>query len=269
LLESELFGHVKGAFTGASQDKAGIFELAQEGTLFLDDIANLDLGTQGKLLRVLEAHEYKPVGASRFNTTNVRVISATNCDLRAMVREGPFREDLYYRLNVFPIYIPPLRERKDDIPRLAYHFLRYFCRKTGKRIEGFAVDALDALVNYEWPGNVRQLKNVIERLVIMADGHVLDVLDLVDDLQAKPTWKRNAIPRTRRELMALKNRILEQTYGQIEKAFLIRALDASDRNITLAAENVGMKRSNFSALMKKHGLSSANSSPKPREGASV
>ena len=259
LLESELFGHVKGAFTGAIQDKAGIFELANDGTLFLDDIANLNLETQGKLLRVLESHEYKPVGASRFKTTNMRVISATNCDLKELVTKDTFREDLYYRLNVFPIFLPPLRERKDDIPRLAYHFLRHFCRETGKRIEGFSEEALEALVNHEWPGNVRQLKNVIERLVILADRQVLELLDLIDDLQKKRSWRRDSVPRTRQELMAEKKRILGETYHRIEKAFLIKALEASNRNITLAAKKVGMKRSNFSALMKKHHLSTQDS----------
>jgi two-component system NtrC family response regulator len=255
LLESELFGHVKGAFTGAIQDKAGIFELANDGTLFLDDIANLNPETQGKLLRVLESHEYKPVGSSRFKTTNMRVISATNCDLKEMVRKNAFREDLYYRLNVFPIFLPPLRERKDDIPRLAYHFLRHFCKETGKRIEGFSEEALDALMNYEWPGNVRQLKNVIERLVILADRQVLELLDLLDDLQKKRSWRGDSVPGTRQELMAEKKRILGQTYHQLEKAFLIKALEVSNHNITLAAKKVGMKRSNFSALMKKHHLS--------------
>lgn len=146
LLESELFGHVRGAFTGAVQDKAGVFEVAHGGTLFLDDVANLSLETQGKLLRVLEMREYKPVGTSHIKKANVRIIAATNKDLKAMVDEGSFREDLYYRLNVFLLLLPPLRERKNDIPKLAYHFLRHFCRKTGKRIEGFTDDALDLLV---------------------------------------------------------------------------------------------------------------------------
>jgi DNA-binding NtrC family response regulator len=252
LLESELFGHVKGAFTGALHDKAGIFELAHDGTLFLDDVANLSLDTQGKLLRVLEAREYKPVGGTHFKTTNVRFISATNCDLAAMVNQGTFREDLYYRLNVFPIFLPPLRERRDDIPGLAYFFLKHFCKKTGKRIEGLTEDAIEALLNHDWPGNIRQLKNVIERLVIMADRGVVDVLDLVDDLQTKRYWKADAVPATRQELMALKKRILDQTFGQFEKMFLVRALEECNWSITLAARKVGMKRSNFSVLMKRH-----------------
>jgi DNA-binding NtrC family response regulator len=255
LLESELFGHVKGAFTGATQDKAGIFEVAHDGTLFLDDVANLTLEIQGKLLRVLEVYEYKPVGASHVKKTNVRIIAATNKDLRAMVEEGTFRDDLFYRLNVFPIFLPPLHERKDDIPKLAYHFLRHFCRKTGKRIEGFSDDALEMLVNHEWPGNVRQLKNVVERLVIMADRDILDSLDLLEPIQMKGFLKGDSIPETLEELRAIKKQLLEDNYGQLEKAFLLKALKTCEGNITHAAEKVGMQRSNFSALMKKHKIS--------------
>ncbi len=255
LLESELFGHVKGAFTGATQDKAGIFEMAHDGTLFLDDVANLTLEIQGKLLRVLEECEYKPVGASHVKKTNVRIIAATNKELRAMVDEGTFREDLFYRLNVFPIFLPPLQHRKDDIPKLAYHFLRHFCRKTGKRIEGFSDEALEILVNHEWPGNVRQLKNVVERLVIMADRDILDSLDLLEPIQMKGFLKGDSIPKTLEELRAVKRQLLEDNYGQLEKAFLLKALKTCEGNITHAAEKVGMQRSNFSSLMKKHRIS--------------
>ncbi|MDY6863072.1 MAG: sigma-54 dependent transcriptional regulator, partial [Thermodesulfobacteriota bacterium] len=258
LLESELFGHVKGAFTGAVQDKAGIFEVANGGTLFLDDIANLNFEIQGKLLRVLEMHEYKPVGASHIKKTNARIIVATNKDLKIMMKEGDFRKDLFYRLNVFPIILPPLRERKDDIPKLAYHFLKIFCRKTGKRIEGFTDDALEALIKHRWPGNVRQLKNVIERLVIMADQNFLDLVYLIDHLQIRRPWKENTIPETLEELKIVKRELLEHTFGEIEKAFLIKTLKACDGNITRAAEKAGMQRPNFYTLMKKHRLSGKN-----------
>ena len=257
LLESELFGHVRGAFTGAVRDNEGIFDMASGGTLFMDDVTNLSLEIQGKLLRVLENGEYKPVGASHFQKTDVRIIAATNRDLKAMVEGGQFREDLFYRLNVFPIFIPPLRERKEDIPRLAYYFLRLFCRKTGKRIEGFSDEALESLRNYDWPGNVRQLKNVVERLVIMADDTKLDLLHLLDQLQLKQSWKGHPIPGTLKELNAEKKRLLEQTFGQIQKAFLINALRASNGNITRAAERAGMQRPNFCALLKKHRISPA------------
>jgi two-component system NtrC family response regulator len=255
LLESELFGHVKGAFTGAEKDKAGIFEVADGGTLFLDEVANLPLEIQGKLLRFLEMREYKPVGKSRTRKTDVRIIAATNQDLKTMVEEGNFREDFFYRLNVFPIFLPPLRERRDDIPKLAYHFLRLFCRKTGKRIEGFSDDALEMLVSYEWPGNVRQFKNVIERLVIMADRGMVDLLYMLDHLQTRRSWETDSIPATLEELKTVKKHLLEESFGQIEKAFLIKALKACNGNITHAAERVGMKRPNFHTLMKKHQLS--------------
>jgi len=255
LLESELFGHVKGAFTGAIREKEGIFDLAHGGTLFMDDVTNLNLEIQGKLLRVLETGEYKPVGASHFHSTDVRIIAATNRDLKGMVEEGKFREDLFYRLNVFPIYIPPLRERKEDIPKLAYHFLRLFCRKTGKRIEGFSDEALESLINYDWPGNVRQLKNVVERLVIMADDTTLDLHYLLDQLQLKRPGRDHPIPETLEELKTVKKHLLEQVFGQVQKAFLLKALRASNGNITRAAERVGMQRPNFYALLKKHRIS--------------
>lgn len=254
LLESELFGHVKGAFTGASRDKPGIFEVAHKGTLFLDEVANLTLEIQGKLLRVLETHDYKPVGASQVRKTDARVLAATSRDLKAMVQEGTFRDDLYYRLNVFPIYLPPLRARQDDIPRLAYHFLRHFSRKIGKPLEGFTPEAIEILSGYPWPGNVRQLKNLVERLVIMVDHPVLNGIDIMEHL-ARRDWRSDTIPQTLPELKEAKKRLLEQTYGQLEKAFLLQALAAADHNITAAARLVGMQRSNFSVLLKKHHLS--------------
>jgi DNA-binding NtrC family response regulator len=259
LLESELFGHVKGAFTGATQDKTGIFELAQDGTLFLDDVANLTMETQGKLLRVLESREYKPVGASQFRKTDARIVAATNRDLKGMMEQGTFRQDLFYRLNVFPIFLPPLRERKDDIPRLAYHFLKLFSEKTGKEVEGFTDDALEVLVGHDWPGNVRQLKNVVERLVIMTEHEVLDTLDLLEPPQMSDFLRTEAIPKTMEDLKAVRKQLLEEEYGQIERAFLIKALKSCNGNITLAAQRVGMQRSNFSTLMKKHQLSAKNS----------
>jgi DNA-binding NtrC family response regulator len=252
LLESELFGHVKGAFTGAVRGKEGIFDLAHGGTLFLDEISNLNLEIQGKLLRVLETGEFKPVGSTQVHRTDARVITATNRDLKSMVEEGGFREDLFYRLNVVPIFIPSLRERKEDIPILAYHFLRFFCRKMGKRIKGFADEALETLIHYDWPGNVRQLKNVIERLVIMTDDTTLDQFYLLDQMQTAKSWKRDRVPDSLEELKASKKHLLEEVFGQIQKAFLLKALKACQGNITLAAKRVGMQRSNFCSLMKKH-----------------
>jgi DNA-binding NtrC family response regulator len=254
LLESELFGHVKGAFTGAIKDKPGIFEIAEGGTLFLDEVANLTMEIQGKLLRVMESQEYKPVGGNYSKKADARIVTATNRNLKSMVEDGTFREDLYYRLNVFPIFLPALRERKDDIPRLVYHFLRMFCKEAGKRIEGFTDDALEILVNYEWPGNVRQLKNVIERLIIMADSRVLDVAYLADQLQMKRSRSEDVVPKTLEELKAVKKHLLQNRYGEIERAFLLKALKACSGNVTQSAARVGMQRPNFHALMKKHRL---------------
>ncbi|MGB9498979.1 MAG: sigma-54-dependent transcriptional regulator [Dissulfuribacterales bacterium] len=254
LLESELFGHVKGAFTGAVQNKAGIFEAADGGTLFLDEVANLSLEIQGKLLRVMETQEFKPVGASKTKKSDARIIAATNQDLKAMVEDGTFRQDLFYRMNVFPIFLPPLRERKEDIPRLAYHFLRFFCRKTGKKIDGFSDEALDQMVNHPWPGNVRQLKNVVERLVIMTDHPVVDYGSLQNHFEVRRNQEKDSVPHTLEELKAVKRHLLEKQFGRTEKAFLQKALDAENGNITRASKRVGMQRSNFSVLMKKHNI---------------
>jgi two-component system NtrC family response regulator len=254
LMESELFGHVKGAFTGAVANKAGIFEAADRGTLFLDEVANIDWDVQGKLLRVMESHEFKPVGASGFKSTDTRIIVASNQNLRALVDTHRFREDLYYRLSVVPIFIPPLRERRDDVPRLAYHFLRLFCRKTGKRINGFSDEALEMLAHYPWPGNVRQLKNVVERLVIMSDHDILGFWDIHDQMQMRRCQKNGRVPVSVKALKEAKQRILNESFLPLEKAFIEKALKTAAGNITRAANQVGMRRSNFSALMKKHGI---------------
>lgn len=256
LLESELFGHVKGAFTGAIEDKAGIFEVAHGGTLFLDEIANLTLEIQGKLLRVMETHEYKMVGSSRTRTADMRVITATNQDLKALVEQKRFREDLFYRINVFPITIPPLRERREDIPKLAYHFLKIFCREMGRRIQGFSDEALQLLIDYDWPGNVRQLKNVVERLVILADEKILGHAQIFNNLHPLQSEQLCHPPRSVEELKKMKHLILQRSYEPMEKAFLSSALKAARGNISQAAQSVGMQRSNFSTLLKKHHLRS-------------
>jgi len=266
LLESELFGHVKGAFTGAVKDKAGIFEVASHGSLFLDEVANLNVDIQAKLLRATETQEYKPVGASRLKKSDVRIIAATNRDLKIMVDEGNFREDFFYRLNVFPIFIPPLRERRDDIPRLLYHFLKLYRHQIGKRVDGFSDDSLEMLINFDWPGNVRQLKNVVERLVIMADHRVLDYSHLSDYLGLERTRTKDVIPETLEELRAVKRHLLEDQFGQIEKNFLQKALSVAEGNIAQAARQVGMQRSNFSVLLKKHGLSANSIDTATKEG---
>jgi DNA-binding NtrC family response regulator len=255
LLESELFGHIKGAFTGATHDKPGIFEVANGGTLFLDEVANLTLDVQGKLLRVMETREYRPVGTSLTRRTDTRIIAATNQDLKSLTKQGKFRDDLFYRLSVLPIYIPPLRERREDIPKLAYHFLRIYCREMGRRIQGFSDEALEALISFDWPGNVRQLKNVVERLVIMADEAVLDYHHLVDNLHGSRGAGPDRVPNTLKELRALKRRILAEHYSRMEKAFLLKALSAAGGNISEAAKAVGMQRPNFSTMLKRYGIS--------------
>jgi DNA-binding NtrC family response regulator len=255
LLESELFGHVRGAFTGATQDKAGILEAADGGTLFLDEVANLSLEVQGKLLRVMESQEFRPVGASHPRRADLRIIAATNRDLKALAADGRFRSDLYYRLSVLPIHIPPLRERREDIPRLAYHFLRVFCREMGRRIEGFNDEALDLLTRHEWPGNVRELKNVVERLVILTEETVLDYHHLMDSLNGNCAAASERVPESLAELRRLQKQVAAEHCGRLEKAFLLRALSLAQGNISTAAKAVGMQRSNFSALMKRHGLS--------------
>jgi two-component system NtrC family response regulator len=184
----------------------------------------------------------------------VRIIAATNKNLRTMVEEEKFREDLFYRLNVFPMYLPPLRERKEDIPKLSYYYLRRFSRKTGRRVAGFADDTMETLVNYRWPGNVRQLKNVIERLVIMSDSSTLKSLDFIGDLPMESSWNGFSIPETTQELNAIKRHLLEDYFARIQKAFIVKALKASNGNIKRASAMVGMKSPNFHSLMKKHNV---------------
>ena len=175
LLESELFGHEKGAFTGAVSQKVGRFELAHKGTLFLDEIGDIPSELQPKLLRVLQEQEFERLGGTKTIKVDVRLVAATNCDLAAMVADGRFRSDLYYRLNVFPVVLPPLRERRDDIPPLVRHFTQRFARGMGRRIETIPSDVMEALVQYPWPGNIRELQNVIERAVILSSGRALQV----------------------------------------------------------------------------------------------
>jgi transcriptional regulator with PAS, ATPase and Fis domain len=183
LLESELFGHVKGAFTGADRDRKGILELADGGTLFLDEIGDMSVRMQSKLLRALQEHEFRPVGGKETIRVDVRIISATNRGLRAMIREGSFREDLFYRINVITISLPPLRDRRDDIPALVEHFLDRIARETGLPRKEFSPGALELLCGYEWPGNIRELENVVQRAVALSDGRRIDAADLPDRIR--------------------------------------------------------------------------------------
>lgn len=253
LLESEMFGHVKGAFTGAVANKRGLFELADNGTLFLDEIGNVTLSTQAKLLRVIQEREFKAVGDTRTQAANFRLITATNKDLKAMVADETFREDLYYRINIFPITVPPLRERQDDIPALAFHFLRVFSEELGKKVDEFSEGAMSVLMNYGWPGNVRELENTIHRAVILAGDRMVRQAHLVNivDLVAQPDLD---VPRTSDELKKIKKTAREKSVEGIERLFVLEALKRNAWNVTRSAEETGMQRANFQALMKKYGI---------------
>jgi DNA-binding NtrC family response regulator len=253
LLESELFGHVKGSFTGAVANKRGMFEIADGGTLFLDEIGNIGLATQAKLLRVIQEREYRAVGDTRTQTANFRLIAATNKDLKAMIAQGTFRDDLYYRINVFPVESPPLRERREDIAALAFHFLKEYAEELGKKVDEISDGALNVLLNYAWPGNVRELENTMNRAVLLASDKVIRKAHLVSLLDADAPSEFD-VPRTGEELKRVKKEAREKSVEHIEKAFVLEALKRNAWNVTRSAESTGMLRANFQALMKKHGV---------------
>jgi DNA-binding NtrC family response regulator len=239
LLESELFGHVRGAFTGATSNKKGRFALAHGGTIFLDEIGAMTGVLQSKLLRVLQEREFEPLGAERSQKVDVRVIAATNRDLRQMVSEGRFQEDLFYRLNVIPIEIPPLRERREDIPGLVEHFLRKHARRTGKRIDRIEEDAVSALRSYDWPGNVRELENAIERAVVLCTGVVIDVRAISLMGAAAPG-------------ASLPSAALHQNVEWAERETIRRALEASGGVKKDAAAAMGISQRALSHYLAKH-----------------
>ena len=253
LLESELFGHVKGSFTGAISNKKGLFETADGGTLFLDEIGNISLSTQAKLLRFIEEREFKAVGDTRVQTVNIRMITATNKDLEAMVADGNFRDDLYYRINIFPIEIPPLRERRDDIPPLAFHFLKKFRSEAEHEVREFSAGAMNLLMNLDWPGNVRELENVVHRGVILASGEVIRQGHLVNIVDMLPRVALD-VPRTSEDLKRIKKVARQKSVENVEKLFVLGALKRNGWNVTRSAEETGMQRSNFQALMKKYDI---------------
>ena len=259
LLESELFGHVKGSFTGAIQSKTGLFKVADKGTLFLDEISNISLATQSKLLRVLQERVVTPIGDTHPVHIDIRLVAATNRHLRVMVDEGKFREDLFFRLNVIPVNLPPLRDRKGDIPLLIVHFLSKFSEEVGKDVRGLAPDALTLLQEYSFPGNVRELENIIERAVVLCEGSIITKADLeLRSAEDERYAERGLIPQSLEELKETKKQIREQAVESIEKAFVINALKKNNWNITQAAEETGMLRPNFHALLKKLGISVRN-----------
>jgi two-component system, NtrC family, nitrogen regulation response regulator NtrX len=246
LIESELFGHVRGAFTGAVADRRGKFELAHGGTIFLDEIGDMSLKTQAKVLRVLQEQVMEPVGGSNRIRVDARVLAATNKDLPAEIRTGHFREDLYFRLNVVPIFVPSLRDRPDDIPLLADHFMAMLAREYGRRVKTFDAQAVTAIKAYRWPGNVRELRNLVERLMIMVPGDVITARDLsfLDGaLGAAPPADRSLT------MMAL-----HEARDQFERDYILRALAANDGNMSRTAEVLGVERSNLYKKMRGFGI---------------
>ena len=254
LLESELFGHVRGSFTGAVTTKPGLFEVADGGTVFLDEVGNISLSIQAKLLRVLQEREFTSVGGTKAKKVDIRLIAATNRDLEKMIKEEVFREDLYYRLNIVPIYLPTLKERQEDIPLLAVHFLRKYADEMGKTVKGFTPEAMEKLMRYPWPGNIRELENVVERTMVMIDGEMVGAEHLILPGQQEKEIPENQVPLTSEALKEVKKQMREKAVEEIEKAFVLNALERHQWNVTRAAEEVGMLRPNFQALMRKHNL---------------
>ena len=237
LFESELFGHVKGAFTDAKTDRVGRFELADGGTLFLDEIANVPLGQQARLLRVLETGDFERVGSSRTRRVDVRIVSATNADLDAEVKAGRFREDLLFRLNTVEIRVPPLRERQEDLPELAAHFLRQKSERYRKRVNGFDQGAMQALLSHRWPGNVRELDHAVERAVLMAEGSIIKAGDLA--------------LRTGRESV---NRLEEMSIEEVEAFLIKKSMSRYQGNVSHAANALGLSRSALYRRIQRYGL---------------
>jgi two-component system response regulator AtoC len=239
LLESELFGHERGAFTGAYQKKLGKFELAHGGTLFLDELATLRVDLQAKLLRVLQEREIDRVGGTRTVKVDLRIIAATNANLRQAVKDRAFREDLYYRLNVVPLEVPPLRERREDIPLLVDHFVQKYRRRFGKAVRGISPGALPLLLDYDWPGNIRELENIIERSVALATGPVISLRDLPLDLALPDTAARSEEPRLS----------LKEARERFERQFILRVLESVDWNQSRAARILGLHRNTLTAKL--------------------
>ncbi len=241
LLENELFGHVKGAYTGADQTRRGLLQQADKGTLFLDEIGELPPALQVKFLRVLEEREFHPLGAGQPTKVDIRLVVATNQDLAKGVAEGRFREDLYYRIHVIPIFLPPLRQRPEDIPLLAHHFLQRVSQDLDKAVEGIAPEAMQRLIQYEWPGNVRELANVVERAVVLATHNLITPDLLLLGRQEAQSPDPALAP-------------LKEAREKFERAYLVQVLTATKGNVSRAAELAGRYRAEFYKLLHKHAL---------------
>jgi len=246
LIESELFGHVRGAFTGAVADRRGKFEAADGGTIFLDEIGDMSLKTQAKVLRVLQEQTMEAVGGSARIKVDARVLAATNKDLQVEIRAGRFREDLYFRLNVIPVFVPPLRDRQEDIPLLADHFMAEFAREYGRRVKRFEPGANSVLQHYPWPGNVRELRNVIERLMIMVPGDAISAADLSFLEPASLAPAPQDAPAGRQTL--------HEARDQFERDLILRTLAEQQGNMSRTADVLGVERSNLYRKMKAFGI---------------
>jgi two-component system nitrogen regulation response regulator NtrX len=247
LIESELFGHEKGAFTGAGAMKKGKFDLAHEGTLFLDEIGDMSLKAQSKTLRILQEQKFERVGGSRTIHVDVRVIAATNKDLEAEIEKGTFRDDLYFRLNVIPMRVPPLRDRVSDIPELILEFQREISLNTNLDSKEFSPSAVEILKKYHWPGNVRELKNLVERLIIMVPDEIIQA----SDIPAPFNRESDAGGALESTLMADS---YKEAKNKFEKAYIIGKLREFNGNITQTAEAIGLERSNLHKKIKAYGL---------------
>lgn len=240
LFESELFGHKRGSFTDAKEDRAGRFEIADKGTLFLDEIGNLSMPLQSKLLTVLQKREVTRIGTNKSIPVDIRLICATNMHIHDMVMDNTFRQDLLYRINTVEIFLPPLRDRQDDIPLLANHFLKIYSQKYRKDFKGFTPNAMQLLQKYNWPGNIRELQHAIERAIIMAEGESLDSRDFFF-LSAKPSNEKAAVPNT-------------FNLDEVEKNYIQKAIDKNGGNISKAAKELGLTRASLYRRLEKYGL---------------
>ncbi len=247
LLESELFGHAKGAFTGAHADRLGRFELADGGSLFLDEVSAMSQALQARLRRVIETKEFERVGGTRTIQADVRIIAATNTDLKELIQKGHFRKDLYYRLNVVPIFLPALRERRDDIPILARHFLGMYRAELGKQIKEILPPAMNLLSGYGWPGNVRELENIIERAVVLVEGDTLSEKDIPLDLSFGKADNTRKVPARNLSYQEAKKEVIES----FERDFFARVIESAGGNITEAAKLTEMDRKNLYEKLKK------------------
>ncbi|MGH9325096.1 MAG: sigma-54-dependent transcriptional regulator [Terriglobia bacterium] len=252
LIESELFGHVRGSFTGAVEDKIGKFEQADTGTLFLDEVGDMSLRTQAKVLRVIEEQRFTPVGSGSNLNVDVRIIAATNKDLQAEIEKGNFREDLFYRLNVIPFYVPALREHPEDVPALADHFLSEFTRAYGRRAKHFADAAVECLLRHRWPGNVRELRNLVERLVIMVPGGRIERRHLPPALQNDSAHSRGASSSGDGK----GNGGFYEARSAYERDYILRKLEENQGNVSRTAEVLGLERSHLYRKMKALGIAS-------------